>query len=49
MIFPYRLAFSRMAGVFVVLVKSLLICWVLMYLAESFGWSLVREAGGSAV
>lgn len=29
----------------VVLVKSLLIAWALSYLAEYFGWSLVREAG----
>jgi hypothetical protein len=33
----------------VVLVKSLLIAWALLYLAEYFGWSLRREAGGRTV
>ena len=31
----------------VVLVKSLLIAWALLYLAEQFGWYLAREAGGT--
>jgi hypothetical protein len=33
----------------VVLVKSLLVAWALFYLAEFFGWRLVREAGGNIV
>ena len=30
----------------VLLVKALLISWALVFLAEHFGWHLVREAGG---
>lgn len=33
----------------VVLVKSLLITCALVYLAEYFGWSLVREAAGHLI
>ena len=33
----------------VVFAKALLIAWVLMFLAEHFGWHLFREAGGSVV
>ena len=39
----------QVAGALVILVKSVLIAWALFYLAEYFGWSLVREAGGRAV
>jgi len=30
-------------------VEALLIAWALMFLAEYFGWHLVREAGGQIV
>ena len=30
-------------------VTSLLIAWILVSLAERFGWALVREAGGRVV
>jgi hypothetical protein len=30
----------------VVFVEALLISWALLFLAEEFGWNLVREAGG---
>ena len=30
----------------VVFVEALLISWALLFLAEEFGWHLVREAGG---
>ena len=30
----------------VVFTEALLISWALMYLAEYFGWHLVRELGG---
>ena len=33
----------------VAFVEALLISWALIFLAEYFGWHLVREAGGNAV
>jgi len=39
----------RVLNVLVVIVKTLLISWTLMFLAvlaEEFGWHLFREAGG---
>ena len=37
---------ARLCGL---IVKALLISWALVFLAEYFGWHLVREAGGEAV
>jgi hypothetical protein len=36
---PARLAIA--------LVETVLIAWAIVFLAEYFGWHLVREAGGS--
>ena len=32
----------------IAVVEALLISWALLFLAEYFGWHLVREAGGNA-
>ena len=31
-----------------VLVEVMLLAWAVLFLAEHFGWRVVREAGGSA-
>ncbi len=40
---------QQMADTLVVVVKALLVSWALVFLAEYFGWSLLREAGGRVV
>lgn len=32
-----------------VLIEAALIAWVVLFLAEYFGWTVVREAGGRAL
>jgi hypothetical protein len=36
----------RIVDTLVVVIKAVLISWALSFLAEHFGWSVVREAGG---
>lgn len=37
----------RIIDTLVVVIKVVLISWALLFLAEYFGWSVVREAGGA--
>jgi hypothetical protein len=37
------------ARLLIILAKALFIAWALVFLAEHFGWHLLREAGGQVV